>query len=220
MQSLLRRIGLVIFSMCVIMGATHAQPGDSWTNKIQWSFKVVKVDDNHADIIATGKLKEHWHVFSVNHDPSKADGTGLPTVFKFKKSADYKLIGKLKDGAKAKNHEDFLGTSVFFEGAGVFVQRIEVLTDKEFDIEFEYEFQVCDDMGCLFPPAQEGKVHIKGYTPVSNDELDAQLIKNGDLAKDTEGNDYVLHEGRWIRVPEGNSVEFFRKYLKLGGNYE
>jgi len=218
---ILTRNAIWLACFLVIFGfESYAQPGDSWTNKVQWSFKVVKVDESHADIIGTAKLKEHWHIFSVNHDPSKADFTGMPTKFKFKETNNYRLVGKIKDGAKALKHEDFLGISVYFEGAGVFKQRIEVLSDQEFDVEFEYEFQVCDDMGCLFPPAQEGKVHFKGYVAASDEQLEAQLTITGDEAKDKEGNQYVKHQEKWVKVPEGNSVGFFKKYLKLGGSYE
>jgi thiol:disulfide interchange protein DsbD len=214
-----------LFSLALVLHlftgfSAFAQPGDSWTDKIQWSFKVVKVDDSHADIIATAKLKEHWHVFSINHDPAKADFTGMPTSFKFVENSNYRLVGKAKDAKKPIEHEDVLGLSLIFEGSGVFKQRIEVLTDKPFDVAFEYEFQVCDENGCLFPPAQEGKVNIKGFKPASDDKLEEKLSIDGDEAEDEEGNKYVKHNDRWVRVPEGNSVGFFKKYLKLGGSYE
>ncbi len=141
--------------------------GQNWQDKISWSFKLEKVDDSHATIVATAKLINGWHVFSVNHDPSKADFTGVPTTFIFPKSTNYKLIGKLMDGTKATTHVDELGTSLYFEGKGVFKQKIEILTDKAFDLIFEYSFQICDENGCIFPPDQETKLKVAGFKPAA-----------------------------------------------------
>lgn len=213
-----RKILSTLMLLFLVNGAAWAQ--DSWTDKVTWTFKVVKVDENHADIVATAKLKEHWHVFSMDHDPAKADFTGMPTNFKFKPNANYRLVGKMKDGKTPKAHEDVLGLSLIFEGSGVFKQRIEVLSEDAFKINFEYEFQVCDENGCLFPPAQDASVEIKGYQPISKEEQEQNLVITGDVAKDKEGNQYIMHKDKWVRVPEGNSIEFYKEYLKLGGSYE
>lgn len=159
------RKGFLLLAMMVMSVVSFAQPGGDWTEKISWSFKVEKIDESHAYVVGTARLAEHWHVFSVDHDMAKADFTGMPTSFTFTENANYKLIGKLKDGKKPITHEDVLGTSLFFEGKGVFKQKIEVLTDKAFEIDFEYEFQICDEMGCLFPPAQEETIKISGFKP-------------------------------------------------------
>lgn len=168
------RKGFLLLAMMVMSVVSFAQPGGDWTEKISWSFKVEKIDESHAYVVGTAKLAEHWHVFSVDHDMAKADFTGMPTSFTFTENANYKLIGKLKDGKKPITHEDVLGTSLFFEGTGVFKQKIEVLTDKAFDIDFEYEFQICDEMGCLFPPAQEAKVKVSGFKPGAESETNVE----------------------------------------------
>jgi thiol:disulfide interchange protein DsbD len=161
-NKLLTKSAGLLLAFLMIGFASNAQTGN-WWEKIEWSFSVEKIDDSHAYVVGTGKLVEHWHVYSVDHDPSKADFTGVPTEFRFIDSPNYKTIGKLKDGIKPKTHEDELGTHLFFEHKAVFKQKIEVLTDKDFDIEFGYTFQVCDENGCLFPPEQEGKVKVSGF---------------------------------------------------------
>ena len=216
------KIKTILFSLMFLLTGAFAcaQPADGWQEKISWSFKVVKVDESHADVIATAKLIEHWHVYSTNHDPAAADFTGMPTAFNFKANDNYRLVGKTKDGKKPKVHKDVLGTSLFFEDVAIFKQRIEILTDKAFDIDFEYEFQVCDENGCLFPPAQGATLKVKGFKPLSKEEQEAGLEIDGDMAKDKDGNTFVLHNEKWVRVPEGNSVPFYKEYLKLGGSYE
>lgn len=136
-----------------------------WQEKIKWSFKVEKIDETHANIIGTAKLLIGWHIFSVDHDPEKADFTGVPTTFSLKSTKDFKVIGKLKDGKKAKIYKDDLGIQLYFEGTGIFKQEIEVLTDKTFKIPLSYLFQICDEAGCVFPPEQEVLLEISGFKP-------------------------------------------------------
>jgi thiol:disulfide interchange protein DsbD len=153
---------------------TNAQ--DGWTDKISWSFKLEKVDESHANIIATAKLADGWHVFSVNHDPNKADLTGYPTKFEFPKSKDYKLIGKLIDGIKAHTVVDELGTSLYFEKTAIFKQKIEILNPKSFELVFDYSFQICDEFGCKFPPDQTAKLKVSGYSPSAEAIAEAATI--------------------------------------------
>ena len=194
-----------------------------WQDKVSWSHKIEKINDHEAYIVSTATLKSGWHVFSVNHEPEKADLTGYPTTFNYPKSPNYKLLGKVIDGKKAVVHKDELGVSLYFEGTGVFKQKIEVLTKDKFEISFDFSFQICDENGCLFPPDQTGKVIITGYSPKNEKELTTSnndLIINGDYAKDNDGNNYILLKGEWIIIPAGNSPKFYKKYLELGGKNE
>lgn len=136
-------------------------PG-SWKDKINWTFKIEKVDANHAIIVGTAKIKEGWHVFSVTHDPNKADLTGYATKFIFNKSKNYKLVGQLEDGMKPQTVVNELGKSIYFEETAVFKQKIELLTNSGFNINVEYSFQICDAYGCIFPPDQTVKLEING----------------------------------------------------------
>ena len=38
---------------------------------------------------------------------------------------------------------------------------------------------------------------------------------NGDVAKNKDGTEFVKVNNEWIEVPEGNSAEFYKKYLTL-----
>ncbi|MFT5780096.1 MAG: hypothetical protein ACI837_003057 [Crocinitomicaceae bacterium] len=207
-----------------IMFTSNANAQGSWRDKLTWTFKVQKIDANHAYIVGTAKLINGWHIFSVNHDPMKADFTGYPTAFNFiPSSANYKLVGKLQDGKKAHEHIDDLGVSLYFEGTIAFKQKIEVLTDKSFNIEFGAVFQICDENGCIFPPEEEVKLRISGYSPGGEDVAEAdgeKLTIKTDHAVDKDGNLYVEHLNEWVRVPEGNSAKFYKAYLELGGKYE
>ncbi|MFM8243216.1 MAG: hypothetical protein ACKN86_10455, partial [Crocinitomicaceae bacterium] len=141
--------------------------GRPWQENVKWSFKVEKVSgsETEAYIVGTATLVEGYHIFSVSHDPSKAEMTGSPTKFKFKKSNFYKVVGSLQDVGKAHIFKDEYGTQLYFEKKASFKQKIEVLTDKQFDISFSYEFQICNAGGCQFPPTQDKKLTLSGFKP-------------------------------------------------------
>lgn len=182
MRNRLSKLFIVVFGI-VLSGILNAQP-TGWQDKINWSFAVEKISDSEAYIVATAKLIDGWHIYSVDHDPSKADFTGYATTFKFKPTKNYKLSGKLINGKKPIVHKDDLGISLFFEKSGIFKQKIEVLTDQKFDVNFDYSFQVCDEFGCLFPPDQEGKITISGFTPTNNLSKgdDKEIVKEDTLS--------------------------------------
>ena len=145
-----------------------SQPGGDWTDKLSWEFSLEKKDASHAYLVANAKIKKGWHIYSVNHDPDKADFTGFPTTFKFSASKNYRIVGKLMDGKKALLHKDDLGVSLIFENSATFKQEIEFLSSAPSDIKFGYTFQICDENGCIFPPEQEASVKAVGYLPVAN----------------------------------------------------
>jgi thiol:disulfide interchange protein DsbD len=145
-----------------------SQPGGDWTDKLSWEFSLEKKDASHAYLVANAKIKKGWHIYSVNHDPDKADFTGYPTTFKFLPSKNYRIVGKLMDAKKALLHKDDLGVSLIFENAATFKQEIEFLSSAPSDIKFTYTFQICDENGCIFPPEQEGSIKAIGYLPVAN----------------------------------------------------
>ncbi len=216
------------FLLCALFALAFLTPDsfsfaqDNWSDKISWSYKIEKIDEHTAYVVGTAKLVPGWHIFSVDHDPMKADFTGYATVFNFVPSSNYALVGKLRDGKKAEVHRDELGEQLYFEGTISFKQKIEVLTDKPFDIKFAASYQICDAKGCKFPPEIETSLKVSGYTPNAKgaDESEKDLTISGDFAKDKEGNEYVHFLNEWVKVPKGNSAKFYKNYLELGGKYE
>jgi len=213
---------LALLAACAFIAPQQAKAQGSWSDKVSWTYKIQKIDHKTAYIIGTAKLIPGWHVFSVNHDPMKADFTGYATIFNFVPSSNYKLVGKLRDGKKAHEVIDDLGVQLYFEGSASFKQKIEVLTDKAFDIKFAASYQICDENGCMFPPEQEATLKVTGYDPNKTEEVaqEETMTINGDFAKDTDGNEFVMYLNEWVQVPKGNSAKFYKNYLELGGTYE
>lgn len=155
----------------------HAQPNlggaPSWTNylKLEPSVKIEGNCEATLEIKAT--LVKDWHIFSINHDPEKADFIGVPTIFSLKKDKTYESLGGTKESKKAKILEDDLGIQLYHEGTVVFSRKIKSLVNESFEIIGDIEFQICDENGCLFPPAQEFKFKI---TPSGNCELTLEAV--------------------------------------------
>lgn len=163
-----------------------SQPGGDWTDKLSWEFSLEKKDASHAYLVANAKIKKGWHIYSVNHDPDKADFTGFPTTFKFLPSKNYRTIGKLMDAKKALLHKDDLGVSMIFENSATFKQEIEFLSSAPSDIKFTYTFQICDENGCIFPPEQEGSIKAVGYLSVANPIADLSSVDSVPLNSNAE----------------------------------
>lgn len=150
----------------VVIFSSFSQGMDDF---IKWQLSFEKIDDSHANLVFTGKITEGYHIFSLKHDPEQAQGTGLVPQFVFKKSPNYKVVGKPFEMGKPIKHLDDLGTSFFFEKKAVFKQQIEVLTKDEFNVDFEINFfQLCNEDGCVGPFDYANKLKVKGFIPAEN----------------------------------------------------
>jgi len=167
-----RRFFALLVLILTLSGSVFAQPGDSWKNYVTWSFSVKYESNCEATLSATAKLAKHWHIFSITHDPNKADFIGVPTTFTFAENKHYNLIGGVKESKKPIKFKDEYGVQIYFDGEVTFSQRIKIKTDGAFDVNMEYEFQICDENGCLFPPAPEHTFKIKANSECGNKEVE------------------------------------------------
>jgi hypothetical protein len=151
-----------------------AQPGSNWGDFLKWNFSVKYEGNCEATLSATAKLATHWHIFSLFHDPNKADFIGVPTTLTFKKNKNFELIGKVTESKKPKVFKDEYGEQLYHEKEVTFSQKIRIKSKVDFTIDLEYEFQICDENGCLFPPAQDYTFQVKG---------DGSCEKSGETAE-------------------------------------
>jgi thiol:disulfide interchange protein DsbD len=146
---------------------SYAQPAESFSDYINWSFSLEKKDASHAYVVAKANIVKDWHIYSVHHNPEKASFTGIPTRFVFNPSSAYRLVGLFIEGKKPIVHKDDLGTSLYIENSVVYKQEIEFLSNQPVDIKFKYNFQLCA-IQCLMPTEQDGSLKAVGYSPVVN----------------------------------------------------
>lgn len=199
-------ISLALFGTTWFINEAFAQPGaqTSWKTYLKLESAVTMDGNCEATLEIKATLVKDWHIFSINHDPDKADFIGAPTVFSIKKSPNYEFVGKTAESKKPKRHVDDLGIQLYHEGVVIFSRKIKALTSEPFDVIGDLEFQICDENGCLFPPAQE---FIFKITPNGNCESDAnastsQLEKNEPENEEKGENDeelktVVFDKGEW-----------------------
>ena len=138
-----------------------AQPGGSWQDHLKLEASVKMEENCEATLQITATLQPDWHIFSIKHDPDKADGIGSPSVLSLGKNKFFSLLGKNTESKAPKKLTDDLGTQLYHEKSVVFSQKIKILSQEPFDITGDFEFQICNEEGCIFPPAQEFVFKIK-----------------------------------------------------------
>jgi thiol:disulfide interchange protein DsbD len=162
---------------------------------IKWTYSVEKIDESHANIVCKGEITEGFHIFSLKHNPADADGTGLVPEFNFKKSPNYKLVGKPFDIGKPIKHVDDLGTSYYFEKKATYKQQIEILTKEKFTVEFGINFfQLCNAEGCVGPFDTEGKVKLTGFTPSETATVSASDTSDIASTADTNSSETTIKQ--------------------------
>lgn len=136
----------------------------SSTIDLKWTTKFRKTGKTSGEITLSADLPKGFHIFSVEHDPIKADLTGIATTLRSNQSGNFRLAGALRDGKQPVRAKTINGLSVYMESTAEFVQDFESLTDKPFRLEVELEYQICNSEGCIFPPVAKLSIDIEGLS--------------------------------------------------------
>ena len=145
---------------------------------VKWTFKTVKINDSVAELQLKADIEQNWHLYS-----QYTKGIELPIVFKFDKSAQYKLLGKVVEPKYIEETDDF-GTARFFNHQVTFKQRVQILDNKPFTIKGKLEGQACKDGRCT-QVEQKFAFDIKGYDKVAKSN-------DNDLDNDKEQTDDTI----------------------------
>lgn len=150
-----KRLFYTVLVLFISVGIISAQE-----NPVHWKFSSKKVSDCEYDLIFSASIDNGWHLYSLNK--SGDDGPN-PTVFKFNKSAEYELVGKVKQGNPVKEYDKVFEMNVeFFKHSATFTQRVKLLTDAKVKVTGKYEFQSCTEEKCIFPPADKFEIEVQG----------------------------------------------------------
>jgi thiol:disulfide interchange protein DsbD len=154
MKNLLRGFALLI-AVCSFQSLT-AQVEDP----VKWKQSAVKVSDCEYDIVFTGTIEDHWHVYSMT---MKGDDGPQPSKIMVDKGKGYETVGKATEGKPIKAFDKVFEMDVaYFEKTVTFKQRIRILSDQEVVVKGSYEYQACTEEKCIFPPANPFEFKIKG----------------------------------------------------------
>jgi thiol:disulfide interchange protein DsbD len=153
-----------------------------------WTFETKHVKDNHYQLIFHLKLKEGWHIWSLNPG---GDGFQIVPSFKIKKNDAVIKLGSFKEKGNAITElmDGVDGKVTYFKNKVDYIADLEVNNNTTLLGTFKY--QVCDDKMCLPPATKKCSFEIK----------DAKQLAATNTTQDT--NTAVKSEASY--TPSGNN---------------
>ena len=123
-----------------------------------WTFETKHVKDNHYQLIFHLKLKEGWHIWSLNPG---GDGFQIVPSFKIKKNDAVIKLGSFKEKGNAITElmDGVDGKVTYFKNKVDYIAELEVNNNTTLLGTFKY--QVCDDKMCLPPATKKCSFEIK-----------------------------------------------------------
>jgi thiol:disulfide interchange protein DsbD len=113
-----------------------------------WQIETKKIQGNEYEVTFHLKLAKGWHIWSLTPG---GDGLQIPPAFKFRKTADFTVSGKLKEkGHNITGPMDGVdGIVTYFHDNVDYTQKLTIARNTT--IKGIYTYQVCDDKMCLPP---------------------------------------------------------------------
>lgn len=147
---LLNKFSILVF-LLVSFVASNAQQLHA-----HWEITSKKVSECEYDVIFKVKIDKPWHMYSMK----PVDGPN-PTAIEFKKSADFELVGKTKESKPINEMDKVFEVMVnYFDKEATFTQRIKTLKEGKITVAGTYEYQICTDEMCEFPPAEKFSIVV------------------------------------------------------------
>lgn len=162
---------------------------------VKWTYSVKELNETESELVFTAQLDEGWHLYSQYTDPNGP----IAIYFEFAPSKSYKLIGKVQEPKPHEEFdEDFKCTVRSFSGRVVFRQKIERLSDKDFNVTGTFGYQLCNSGSCIAPDDRDFSFKVKGAQLLlqsADDRADgdesvadadtAEGVQEGELVADT-----------------------------------
>ena len=142
-------------------------------NPVEWEFSQKQLSENEIELRFKANIEDHWHLYSQNIEQ---DGP-VPTEFTFTTKGGYELVGGVIEGKPIEEFDpNFDMVLKYFGKEAIFTQKIKVISSKDFKIEGNVYFMVCDEKQCLPPEEVKFSFDIKaaadGATSSSEVPLD------------------------------------------------
>ncbi|HNQ67242.1 MAG TPA: cytochrome c biogenesis protein CcdA [Bacteroidales bacterium] len=171
---------------------------------VKFKFSIEESDNSVYNLIIEAEIEEKWHLYSQYFD----FGGPMPLYFAFEQSDDYKLIDSVIESPEPhEEFDDIFGINVkYFNKSAKFTQKIEVLTDKGFNVTGTLEGQACFEDGACIPLNSDMIFAINGGADINN-------AANGDSGAETP---VIVTENNFINTEkDGNSLWsfFFLSFL-------
>lgn len=172
----------IIFSLAIVL---HIAGFSQIFNPVKWTTEVKRISETEAELIATAKIENKWHLYSTK--ATEGDDPGpIPTTFTFEKTNDYELVGNIIEGKPIKEHDpNFDMIVTYFAKSATFKQKIKINNKGIFRVVGNVNFMVCDDQKCLPPTDEELIFEIQAYTDAAKENNVATTNSENEI-KETE----------------------------------
>ena len=156
---------------------------------VKWTTKVIKTSDTEATLITKATIEKGWHLYSQ----SVPENGPLPTVFAYKSSENYNLIGSTEEEkGHTVNDPVFEMVIKFFENKATFEQKINISEELK-TITATVEFMVCDDEKCL-PPTEVDLIFNLSESGIENQEA-IKKIEDSNKVDNSSANSLLYGMG-------------------------
>lgn len=160
---------------------THAQLEQDPST---WTYDIKKGQGDEYTINFHVKLKEHWHIYSLNPG---GDGSLISPSFEIKSPKSAKLKGKPSEkGTRVTETEETIGTFYYFKDKVDY--SIKAIIKENGKLTGYYGYQVCDESHCLPPFRKQFSFNITDAavdttTAVASKDTAAGVVAPTDTVK-------------------------------------
>ena len=128
-------------------------------NPVTWEFSHKQLSDNEIELQFRASIDHGWHLYSQFIE----DDGPVPTEFTFTRSEGYSLLGTPQEGESIEEFDpNFDMILKYFKQEATFTQIVQVSSAKDFNLDGNVYFMVCDEAQCLPPEEVEFSFEIKG----------------------------------------------------------
>ncbi len=148
----------ILFVLAFVFSANTLFAQNMIADPSTWTFETKHVKDNHYQLIFHLKLKEGWHIWSLNPG---GDGFQIVPSFKIKKNDAVTKLGAFKEKGNAITElmDGVDGKVTYFKNKIDYIAELEV--NNNTTLSGTYTYQVCDDKMCLPPATKKCSFEIK-----------------------------------------------------------
>ena len=143
------RFFFIVSTLFVLFQSTFfAQNIDFPEDKVKWKFRVEKTEKD-VFVVAEVKMVKGWHINAI----VLPKGTfGLNTNWTLAKNPNFKTVGNVIEPKPLLKHDQAADEDIaYHEGTVLFKQKVVLLNDKDFVLKGTYDYQTCNEVGCLPP---------------------------------------------------------------------
>jgi len=178
----------ILFVLAFVFSANTLFAQNMIADPSTWTFETKHVKDNHYQLIFHLKLKEGWHIWSLNPG---GDGFQIVPSFKIKKNDAVIKLGSFKEKGNAITElmDGVDGKVTYFKSKVDYIAELEV--NNNTTLSGTYTYQVCDDKMCLPPATKKCSFEIKDAKQLvaTNTTQDTNTAVKSEASSTPSGND-------------------------------